>query len=265
MPAPRGKFIWYDVMTSETKAATAFYSNVIGWHAQEHTMPDNRTYTVFRKGPAMVAGLMAIPEASCAEGVKPCWSGYIATDDVDADVARVAAAGGTIRRLPEDIPNVGRFAVAADPGGAVFLLFKPNGTEEPKSVAPMTPGHIGWHELYAGDLEREFAFYSRLFGWKKDCAIDMGAMGTYQTFGTGGEACGWHDEGLRANAHAHVELLHRCRQCRKNDRARTGARRPGSQRTDVSPGRRMDRAGPRPARCRLRDGERAEVSEVYSP
>jgi predicted enzyme related to lactoylglutathione lyase len=190
MGAARGKFIWYDVMTSDTKIATAFYSDVIGWDAQEHAMPDNRSYTVFSKGPAMVAGLMAIPDGVCAEDARPCWSGYIASDDVDADAAHVAAASGTIRRMPEDIPNIGRFAVASDPGGAVFLLFKPNSTEEPKPVAPMTPGHIGWHELYAGDLDREFAFYSRLFGWTKDRAIDMAEMGTYQTFATGGEPCG---------------------------------------------------------------------------
>jgi uncharacterized protein len=86
-------------------------------------------------------------------------------------------------------PNVGRFAVVADPGGAVFLLFKPNTEQEPKPVAPMTPGHVGWHELYAGDLDREFAFYSRLFGWTKDRAIDMGAMGTYQTFAIADAVC----------------------------------------------------------------------------
>ena len=28
MPAPRGTFIWYDVMTHDTKAAAAFYSDV---------------------------------------------------------------------------------------------------------------------------------------------------------------------------------------------------------------------------------------------
>jgi predicted enzyme related to lactoylglutathione lyase len=190
MPAPRGKFIWYDVMTSDTTTATAFYSEVIGWQAQEHAMPDNGSYTVFSKDQRMVAGLMALPGELWAEGVRPCWSGYIASDDVDADAARVLTEGGAIRRAPQDIPNVGRFAVAADPGGAVFLLFKPNTTEEPKPVAPMTPGHFGWHELYAGDLDREFAFYSRLFGWTKDRAIDMGAMGTYQTFATGGEPCG---------------------------------------------------------------------------
>ena len=190
MPTSRGKFVWYDVMTTDTKAAAKFYSDVIGWSTQEHPMADGGSYTVFSKGPTMVAGLMAIPDEMRAQGVAPCWSGYVSTDDVDAEVKRVAAAGGAIKRPPTDIPNVGRFAVVADPGGAVFLLFKPNSTEEPKPVAPMTPGHIGWHELMAGDLDREFKFYSGLFGWTKDRAVDMGPMGLYQTFATGGAACG---------------------------------------------------------------------------
>jgi uncharacterized protein len=190
MATTHGKFVWYDVMTTDTKAAAKFYSDVIGWSAQEYPMADGDTYTIFNKGPTMVAGLMAIPESMRAEGVPPCWSGYVSTNDVDADARRVEAAGGAIKRPPIDIPNVGRFAVVCDPGGAVFLLFKPNTTEEPKPVALMTPGHIGWHELMAGDPEREFSFYSRLFGWTKDRAHDMGPMGTYQTFTTGGAPCG---------------------------------------------------------------------------
>jgi predicted enzyme related to lactoylglutathione lyase len=184
MATPRGKFIWYDVMTTDTKAAAKFYSDVIGWTAQEHPMQGGSTYTIFSKGPTMVAGLMAIP--ADVQDIPPCWSGYIGTDDVDAEAKRVTAAGGSVKRPPTDIPNVGRFAVLADPGGAVFLIFKPNTTEEPKPVAPMTPGHIGWHELMAGDLDREFKFYSGLFGWTKDKGHDMGPMGLYQTFATGG-------------------------------------------------------------------------------
>src|SRR5262249_19277598 len=186
MTTPRGKFIWYDVMTSDTKAATAFYRDVIGWDAQEHVMPDNRTYTVFSKGPAMVAGLMAIPDELRAAGASPRWSGYVASDDVDTDATRVEAAGGAIKRPPTDIPSVGRFAVAADPGGAVFLLFKPNTQEEPKPVAPMTPGHVGWHEIYGGDIDRGFAFYSRVFCWVKDRGIGIGGVGTYLTFANRG-------------------------------------------------------------------------------
>ena len=60
MPAPSGQFIWYDVMTNDPKAATSFYSDVIGWEAQEYAMPD-RSYTVFRRGPVMVAGAHGDP------------------------------------------------------------------------------------------------------------------------------------------------------------------------------------------------------------
>ena len=186
MPAPRGKFIWYDVMTSDPEAATAFYKAVIGWNAAAFPMGDGSSYTVFSQGETMVGGLMKIPPDAVAMGAKPCWSGYIAVDDVDADAKRIAAAGGAITRPPTDIPNVGRFAVAADPGGAMFFIFKPNTDETPMPHAPMAPGFVGWHELYAGELEREWDFYSRLFGWTKERAMDMGPMGVYQTFAVSG-------------------------------------------------------------------------------
>ncbi len=72
MASPRGKFIWYDVMTTDTKAAAKFYSDVIGWTAQEHPMQGGGSYTVFSKGPIMVAGLMALPEEARAMKTPPC-------------------------------------------------------------------------------------------------------------------------------------------------------------------------------------------------
>lgn len=80
--------------------------------------------------------------------------------------------------------------MAADPHGAVFLLFKGNSEAQPEPAAPGAPGHIGWHELHAGDLDSAFAFYAGLFGWTKAEAIDMGPMGVYQTFATGGAPVG---------------------------------------------------------------------------
>ena len=49
-------------------------------------------------------------------------------------------------------------------------------------IEPRTLGRVGWHELTSSDWEAGFAFYSAMFGWKKDQAFPMGAMGTYQTF-----------------------------------------------------------------------------------
>jgi uncharacterized protein len=189
MSIVQSKFVWYDAMTSDCKAAESFYSNVMGWKPEDSGMPD-RSYTILSAGPTMVGGLMPFTEEARASGTRPCWTGYIGVDDVDAYTARVRAAGGKIHRQPEDIPDVGRFAVAADPHGAIFILFESNSDQQPEPVAPGTPGHIGWHELHAGDGESAFAFYSSLFGWTKAEAIDMGEMGIYQTFAAGDEAIG---------------------------------------------------------------------------
>ena len=184
-----GEFVWYDAMTSDTEAAKAFYRGAIGWDAKDAGMPDH-PYILLSAGTTIAAGLMPIPEQARAMDVRPCWMGYIGVDDVDDHAARVTAAGGTIHKQPEDIPGVGRFAVAADPHGAGFLLFKATGTEARPPVAPGLQGHAGWHELHAGDLETAFAFYAGLFGWTKARSIDMGAMGIYRIFAAGGAPCG---------------------------------------------------------------------------
>ena len=89
-----------------------------------------------------------------------------------------------MHRPPSDIPDVGRFAVVADPQGATFMLMSPNGPDQPPAPAG-TPGHIGWHELYASDWKSAFDFYAGQFGWTKGEAMDMGEMGTYQLLGDG--------------------------------------------------------------------------------
>ncbi|MGC2222195.1 MAG: VOC family protein [Methylocella sp.] len=189
MSASLGKFVWYDLMTSDGKAAESFYRSVIGWDAKDSGLAD-RSYTIFSVEPTMVGGLMPIPEAARASGAQPVWTGYIGVDDVDTYAERVEAAGGAVHRPPEDIPGVGRFSVVADPHGATFNLFKGNSDQEPEPAAPGTPGHIGWHELHAGDGASAFAFYAGLFGWTKAEAMDMSAMGVYQLFATGDAPCG---------------------------------------------------------------------------
>jgi predicted enzyme related to lactoylglutathione lyase len=148
------------------------------------------SYVLLSAGGVDIGGLMPIPEEARKQGVPPCWTGYIAVDDVDDYAQRVAKAGGKIQRAPEDIPGVGRFAVVADPHGAVFIIMKGNSAEGPPRAAHDAPGHVGWRELQAGDGKTAFAFYSGLFGWEKVNALDMGEMGVYQTFSAGGDEVG---------------------------------------------------------------------------
>jgi predicted enzyme related to lactoylglutathione lyase len=186
MPEATGSFVWYELMTTDTGAAKAFYGQAVGWGLQE--MPE-MSYTLFTAGDAPVGGLMSLPEDARKAGAPPGWLGYVAVEDVDAATARVKQLGGAVHTPPTDIPNIGRFAVVADPQRATFALFRGQGPA-PERPEPGTPGHVGWHELYADDWEAAFEFYAALFGWRKADAIEIGETGIYQLFSAGGQTIG---------------------------------------------------------------------------
>jgi predicted enzyme related to lactoylglutathione lyase len=189
MPTGPKSFFWYELMTTDMDAAEAFYRDVVGWEGEPWGGGPGSQYTVMNIGGKPVSGVMPLPEEAGTGGGRPAWLGHIHAGDVDAATEGVRQAGGAVHRAPADIPGIGRFSVVADPQGAIFMLFKPTGGDNPPAPA-MTPGHIGWHELYATDWSKAFDFYAGQFGWTKAQAVDMGAMGTYQTFAAGGEAIG---------------------------------------------------------------------------
>ncbi|MBX3569756.1 MAG: VOC family protein [Rhizobiaceae bacterium] len=177
-------FFWYELMTTDVAAAASFYGDVVGWTGE--AFGGDMAYTVLSASGHGVAGAMRLPPELAGAGVPPCWTGYVYAPDTDLAVASLEQAGGSVRRPPWDIPGVGRLAVVADPQGAVFMLMTPLGEDRPPM--PMTtPGHAGWHELYANDWKGAFDFYSGQFGWRKADSFDMGEMGTYQLFSVTGE------------------------------------------------------------------------------
>ncbi|UUP16214.1 VOC family protein [Nitratireductor thuwali] len=189
MPFSPRSFFWYELMTSDMKAAEAFYSGVVGWRAEPWAKPGSPPYTIVNAGDRGVGGIMDMPEEYCQSGGQPAWFGYIRADDADAAAEGVKKAGGTVHRPPTDIPGVGRFSIVADPQGVTFMLLQPDGPDQPP-VPAATPGHIGWHELYTTDWQKAFDFYSSQFGWTKGETMDMGEMGVYQLFAAGGEPVG---------------------------------------------------------------------------
>ena len=177
-----GRFIWYELITTDPATAKAFYGDVVGWTSQAMPMPGG-DYAIVQADGNGVGGVMEIPPEAKAMGVPPNWTGYIAVDDADAAAEKVKSLGGSVMRPPQDIPAVGRFAIVADPTGAVFAIMTPLPMDPPRPQVPRgTLGHCSWHELYAGDLEKALPFYVEMFGWKKDDAMDMGPMGKYQLF-----------------------------------------------------------------------------------
>jgi hypothetical protein len=52
------------------------------------------------------------------------WGVYFSVADADKAAEMVTALGGQVLNPPMDIPGIGRFAVVADPQGAIFSVMK---------------------------------------------------------------------------------------------------------------------------------------------
>ena len=186
MSALQPHFSWYELMTTDTAAAGKFYSSVVGWTTKDVGVP-GMPYTTFNIGEAGLAGLLTLPAEAAAMGTPPTWIGYISVDDADAYAAKITAAGGKVLKPAVDVPGMLRFVVVADPQGAAFVVFHSFPGMTPPANPPKPPdiGTVSWSELYAGDLEPAWEFYSSLFGWTLLNDMDMGPMGVYRIFSDG--------------------------------------------------------------------------------
>src|SRR5688500_11209883 len=177
-----GSFVWGELLTTDTAAAGAFYSKVVGWKAAPFA-PDG-SYTTFNTKSGPAAGMTTLPDQAKKMGTPPHWLMYVGTPNVDETATKIAQLRGRVLVQPADIPGTGRFAVVQDPYGATFGIYTPK-TPRP-SQAQVGTGEFSWFELYTPNPEGAWSFYQSLFGWEKTSAMDMGEMGTYQMFGRGG-------------------------------------------------------------------------------
>lgn len=180
---PRGRFVWYELMTTDPKAAKAFYGSVTGWTITPFEEGD-KPYEMWTHDETPLGGVMELPAEAREAGAPPHWMAHVAVPDVDASASRAQQLGAQVLVPPQDVPTVGRFAVLADPQGATISVYTPlDPPDGPGEMAEV--GHFAWHELATDDWKKAWDFYEDLFGWKKFDAMDMGEMGTYQLFGNG--------------------------------------------------------------------------------
>jgi predicted enzyme related to lactoylglutathione lyase len=116
-----GTINWAEVQTRDRAAAQPFYEQVFGYETDTMPMPGG-DYVLFKVGGRPVAGMIEIrPEWG---DVPSNWSVVFEVEDCDAAAAKVQELSGSVINEPRDIEGVGRFAVVADPWGAVFQIIK---------------------------------------------------------------------------------------------------------------------------------------------
>jgi predicted enzyme related to lactoylglutathione lyase len=116
-----GALCWNELGTGDTQKAGDFYTTMFGWETEVLSGP--MEYTVFKNNGEGIGGMYEI--TPLMGPMPPNWMVYFAVDDCDGIAQKTTELGGAVMRQPEDIPNIGRFAILSDPSSAVFAIIKP--------------------------------------------------------------------------------------------------------------------------------------------
>ncbi len=196
---PHGTPCWVDLAVDDMDKARAFYSALFGWEIPP--------------GPPEAGGYsMCLKDGNVAAGLGPkmnpdqpsMWTTYLATDDIDATVAKIKEARGQVLVEPMDVMSAGRMAIAQDRDGGVFGLWQAG--EHTGADVANEPGSFTWNENMSRDWEANKDFYTSVFGWTYD---DMSSEGmSYATFAVPPEnrpsgGIGTLDPGLPEEVPAH--------------------------------------------------------------
>jgi uncharacterized protein len=157
---PDGTPCWVDLGVDDIAQASTFYAGLFGWDIQAGP-PEAGGYAMCLKNGRAVAG---IGPSQGPPGAPPVWTTYLAADDADETAAKVTKAGGQMFMEPFDVMDVGRMAVAADPGGAVFGLWQARA--HTGAGLANEPGTLCWNENHTRDFDGNKAFYQAVFGYE---------------------------------------------------------------------------------------------------
>ncbi|HVU17832.1 MAG TPA: VOC family protein [Candidatus Didemnitutus sp.] len=161
-----GKFIWADLFTDDTSAATAFYTGLFGWTAtviDRPTKDGTKPYTILHNGDRPVAGIYHRPTL-LKDAAHGRWVGYISVPDVVAALKAATDAGGKIVTHPKKLVDRGEQGVFADSDGALVGVMHSGSGDPGEYLAD--PGDWVWAELFARDPVQAGKAYGQIAGYE---------------------------------------------------------------------------------------------------
>ena len=108
----------FELMSSDPAKAMAFYGAVFGWQFDDASMPG---YTLIDTGAEPTGAVFPKPPDAPAA----CLNAYFKVEDIDAVLKTVTEQGGKTLIPNTTIPNVGQFAMFADPEDIPIGIMQP--------------------------------------------------------------------------------------------------------------------------------------------
>jgi uncharacterized protein len=114
-----GKIVWRDLTVENATEVKEFYTQVVGWKAEDHPMGDYADYNIKAADGEVIAGVCHARGSNAS--IPPQWLMYVQVADVDQAAKRALANGGKVLDGPRMIGG-SKFCVIQDPAGAVLAL-----------------------------------------------------------------------------------------------------------------------------------------------
>lgn len=130
-----GEWLWVALASWDAAAASKFYESVFGYEVRDVQDESEILEYILASGGHARAG---IGQLDVGSGAKPTWIGFVRVEDLDASLAKAAAAGGEVLLAPTGGGGRGDLAIVADPLGAPIGLMEwsydaADGAQEPRS------------------------------------------------------------------------------------------------------------------------------------
>jgi predicted enzyme related to lactoylglutathione lyase len=117
------KIVHIEFAAKNPSQSAAFYKEVFGWEIQD--VPE-MNYIMFDLGDGLGGGFPSIDGDATKEGDVMV---YISTDDIQASLEKIKAAGGKMLKEETEIPEMGWYAIFEDPAGNRVAVYKSMTTE----------------------------------------------------------------------------------------------------------------------------------------
>jgi hypothetical protein len=152
------RFVWFELNTPNPSADVPFYLHTLGeaWGVRE-TTSRGAPYAMLTFRGVPVAGVILPRHGALAAQ----WAGFFSVPDVDAAAGLAESLGGQVLAPPDELDDIGRAALVADPDGGLCYLYQSH------TGAGANPG-FSWNELWARDIALTIPFYCGVLGLAQD-------------------------------------------------------------------------------------------------
>jgi predicted enzyme related to lactoylglutathione lyase len=119
-----GTLVHFEIPASDPATVSKFYEQLFGWKFAKFEGGTLDYWLISHKDAApddTIGGLFK------RMGPDQGFINYFSVKSVDESAAKASAMGAKVKRGKQEIPNVGYFAILADPDGNTFALFESTG------------------------------------------------------------------------------------------------------------------------------------------